>query len=225
LINGDIVSVELTSNATCTRPATVQSESIYMTVGYLSPGSTLASITISGNTVLNSGESVALTSQVFDAGSNATYQWQDSTATHSWRDISGATSSSINYSPQQTGNKIRCNLNTNSACAPQSTVLSQSLVFTVNTPTAVRPEPAGNSGIVYYPNPASTILIIDSIRLTDHWATLEILSIDGKKTHSQMSIMNKSRVDLYVGDLTQGYYLIQLRKKSGEISYLKFIKI
>jgi hypothetical protein len=220
-LNGDLISVQLTSNANCAAPFVVNSTAIYITVG---PGLE-SSVSISGNTVLNQAQTTTLSSQIANGGSSPLYQWQDSTVTHSWQDIIGATTSTLNYTPQQTGNKIRCKLTSNMACVSQTIVYSGTLTFTVNTTTSVRPEPATNSGIVYYPNPVASTFTIDSLKLTDRWQSVEILSLDGKQRLLTTTISNQRKVNILVGRLPQGLYLARIRSKSGAIVYLKFIKI
>jgi hypothetical protein len=218
LVTGDVMNVIMTSNATCPSPASVTSNSITVTIITSSPV-----ISISGNTTVLSGQSSAITSSVINAGTPG-YQWQDSTAAHTWQNISGATNSSIVYIPTQTGNKIRCQVAGNPVCFTPGTTLSNVLSFVVTFPTAINPVPGSNFGIRYFPNPANTVLFIDSLKLSDKWQTLEVISIDGRSVFPITSMINKTTLSINVERLATGQYIAVLRRKNGVPAYLKFIK-
>ncbi|RYZ34742.1 MAG: hypothetical protein EOP49_34205, partial [Sphingobacteriales bacterium] len=97
------VSVVLTSNDACASPATATSNTVTVAVN----PSQAPSITISGNTTVDQGASATITSSVVNEGTTPSYQWQDSTSTHTWTNIAGAINSTIDYTPQQTGDGIR----------------------------------------------------------------------------------------------------------------------
>jgi hypothetical protein len=73
LVNNDIISVELTSNANCASPLVVTSNSLLMTVN---PNNTPA-ITISASlTSICTGQSVTFTANAVNAGVTPVYQWK-----------------------------------------------------------------------------------------------------------------------------------------------------
>jgi hypothetical protein len=221
LTNGDIVSVVMTSNAACVSSATANSNNITITVNTgVVPG-----IAIFGQTNLTQGQATLITGGVVNQGSSPTYVWQDSTQTHTWQAILGATASSLNYTPAVTGTKIRCILTSNASCANPLSVTSNALSLTVNTVTAIDPVPASRYGIRLYPNPVSSSFIIDSLRLSDRWQSLHISSINGKHRILSRSIANQTKVNIDVTILPAGLYLVIMNKKSGEEVFLKFIKL
>jgi hypothetical protein len=182
------------------------------------------SITISGNTAVNSGQSVLLTSVSVNAGSSPTFQWEDSTETHSWVPIANATSATLNYIPVATGNKVRCKISSSQSCATPGLVISNALTFTVNTATAINPVSGDKYGIHLYPNPVNSMFTLDTLKLSDKWDVLDIISIDGKNI-SSYEIRNQSRLTVNVSKLNAGLYIAILRRKTGKHVYLKFIKI
>jgi effector-binding domain-containing protein len=104
-------------------------------------------------------------------------------------------------------------------------VLSNALTFTVNSVTAINPVQAVDYGIIYYPNPASGFLIIDSLKLSDKWETLKIISIDGKHQHMSINIRNQRKIRVDVAHLADGLYAAILYRNQKDAVYLKFIKL
>jgi hypothetical protein len=80
-------------------------------------------------------------------------------------------------------------------------------------------------GINLYPNPGNDVVKVDSIKLSQNWETLEVINTDGKQVLPSLNIKNQTSVLLSVSTLIKGTYFIQLRKKDGEFTTLKFIKI
>ena len=215
LSNGNQVSVLLTSNAVCVSQNTANSNIIIVSVN----NNVVLGIIIFANTTVSAGQNISLTSTIFNGGNNPVYQWQDSTSTHTWQNISGANAATLNYIPAITGNKIRCLITSNAICASPVTMSSNILIFTV---TAGR---STSEGIRYYPNPVNSILIIDSLKLADNWQTVEITSLDGKSILSSNSIANSIRVEINVEHFPAGQYVAILRKITGATAFLKFIKL
>lgn len=220
LIQGDVIVVTLTSNAACVSPATASSNAITLSVSEaVNP-----SLLISGVTTVNPGDPALLTAVAFNGGTSPAYQWQDSTNMHSWQNISGATGSQLNYIPALTGNKVRCILTSNANCASPATATSNSLAFTINTITAISPEPAASYGIRLYPNPVNTGFTIDTLKLSDKWQSLEIESVDGKHRFLTRNITNQTKIHMDVSSLPAGLYFVIIKKKEGRRVYLRFIK-
>lgn len=215
LINGDVISVILTSNASCANPVKVTSTSITMTVNSISP-----TIQINGNAEVAEGSSSTLSSSVIHAGTSPSYQWQDSTSTHTWLNISSATQPTINYIPISTGDKIRCILNSNEVCA-SGAVFSNALTFKVNPNTSNNGD---KFGIKVYPNPVNSIISFDSLKLSDQWKTLEIVSFDGRQKMFLQDITGQIKVSINVSSLSSGYYIAVFKREQGESTYIRFIK-
>ncbi len=215
------VQVIMTSNSNCVTTPTDTSNIITVTVN----NNVTPTITISGNSTVTTGQSTTISSSITNGGAGPTYQWQDSTNTHTWQNISGATSASINYSPTLTGNKLRCIMTSGEPCVTIRTVTSNIMQFTVNAVTGLNPISGNNYGIKYFPNPVTTTLFIDSLKLSDKWQILNLYSFDGKKQIAAVEINNLRSITLNVSDLPAGPFIVVLRRKSGASVYLKFIKL
>jgi len=218
--NGAQIKVIMTSNHVCRRTPTDTSNIITMTVS----SSVTPAVSIAGNTTVTQGQSTPVTATPSNGGTAPVYQWQDSTAAHGWQNIPGATSSTYNYSPAATGDKIRCNVTSNASCVSQATVVSAALAFTVNAVTSVGPSPASEFGIQLYPNPSIASFTIDTLKLSHRWETLDVISMDGRHKLIHMNIINKQRVDVDIRKLSAAMYTVILRRKNGSPVYIKFVK-
>jgi hypothetical protein len=182
-------------------------------------------INISGTTTVNQGQSITISATVTNAGTGPAYQWQDSTQTHSWTNIPGATAPTLVYTPAATGDKLRCLLTSTAVCAPPSAITSNVLEFTVTILTALDPVPGNSYGIRYYPNPASQILTIDSLKLRDQWLSADIFGMDGKKTTVSAILSGQQKMQLNLGRLSAGVYTVVLRRKQGAAVYFKLLRL
>ena len=221
LHNGDVVSLSLTSSAVCADPIIVSSNSIAVSVNSVTP-----SLSITGEATVMQDSIALVSSSITNGGNLPAYQWQDSTAKHSWLNIKNATSSAINYTPVKTGDKIRCILTSNAACATNATTISNTLAFTVDV--AVTPTPTtvpANNKVKLYPNPVTAILTIDSLGLADGWETLQLVNMNGLQHIITKSITGLSKVSINVEELQSGVYVAILRRQRGNAAYFKFIKL
>jgi hypothetical protein len=220
-VNGDAITLTLTSNAACASNTALVSNPVTIMVATDVP-----TITIAGNTTVVVNNSTNITSTVTFGGTLPTYQWQDSTNLHTWANISGATSSSLAYTPSAvaSGNKVRCVMTSNSTCALGITATSNALTFNVTPSIAPPPNSNGEIALQYYPNPVRTILTIDSLKVNDQWESLSVMSANGSASIANSNIIGKTKVTINVENLSAGMYLIVLRRKEGSPAYLKFIK-
>ena len=217
LVNGDVIAVEVTTYAACAGGNVVASNSVTIQVNPV----VTPSITITGNAIVNKGQVTTLQATAVNAGTAPAYVWEDSTGAHTWAFISS--SQTLQYLPVATGDKIRCRVISNATCAFQGKVISTPITFTVNMPTAINPVPA-NSGLQIYPNPATTTLVLDSLKLSDTWTTLEITNMSGSRVIT-LNISNRTKVEVQVGQLSQGMYIAVLRSKNGAAFYYKFFRM
>lgn len=220
LTNNAQVRMIMSGNGGCINPYSVTSNTITMTVNPV----LVPSISIAGTTTVNQGSSTLLTATPVNGGAGPVYGWADSTAAHTWQIIPGATSITHNYTPAATGVKIRCGLVSNATCATPTTVISNALTFTVNPVTAIDPVAAANFGIRYYPNPVREKLFIDSLKLSDRWQSVDIVSMEGRKIIPTVTISNHFSVVINIAFLPAGQYTAVLRRTKGPAAYLKFIK-
>ena len=196
-----------------------QKDSVYTVTAPLVP-----TITISGNTTVNQGQSTTLSSGITVGGPGPLFQWEDSTTGLGWTIIPGATNPTLVYTPSQSSNKIRCFLTSNASCVTQASTTSNVLVFTVNTVTAINPVPSSLYGIRYYPNPSRELITVDSLKLSDRWSSLDVFSMDGKKLMPSKNITGLLAVSINITRLPAAGYIMVLRRKQGAAAFLKFIK-
>jgi hypothetical protein len=181
-------------------------------------------ITISGGTVLQTGQTAAISTAVTNGGSAPSYQWQDSTIIHGWLDIAGATGSSLNYTPATNGDKLRCRVTSTAVCPDPIQTNSNVLQFTLTPVTAIDPVNSRAFGIRYYPNPTDNILYIDSLKVSDRWNLITVVNMGGVRVMNDLEILNRTSVSLNVQPWPSGYYLVILQRKKGAPAYLKFLK-
>jgi len=183
------------------------------------------SVTINGSLTVNAGSATNITTSVNNSGNFPVYQWQDSTATHNWQTISGAIGPQLSYTPAATGDKLRCQFTSSAVCASPATIVSNALMFTVNLTTAVNPVPANDYGFRIYPNPVQSTFTIDSLKLSDRWRSLDILSADGKNKLLTKNISDQQKLVCNIEKLPAGFYLVLLRNKANKTIYFKIIKL
>jgi gliding motility-associated-like protein len=126
LNNGDIISCSLTSTAACVISATVNSNTIAVSVTAVSP----PSITISGNTgPACQGSIVSFTANASNAGATPIYQWKINNVD------AGTNSPVFSSSTLNNGDNITCNVTAGGAvCNTGLSAVSNSLSAIVTTP-------------------------------------------------------------------------------------------
>ncbi len=210
--NGDLITVALTSNAACAFPLQVTSNPVRLVVNSQETG-----ITISGNPVVSSGQPAKLVSSITNGGKDPIYQWQDSTASHTWQDIPEAVKSNFDYLPALSGDKIRCRMTSSEKCADGLIATSNVLELLVNSGEEV-------TGIKFYPNPIQSSLTIDSLKLSDKWESLEIVNLSGLRVLVK-DIKGLTKVTVQFNNLGPGMYIAILRRSEGEPVFLRFVKL
>jgi hypothetical protein len=125
LTNNDIITCELTSNASCLLSSVALSNSIQMQVN---PNLT-ASISISTNTPnICTGASVTFNAIPTNGGSNPSYQWKLNGSNV------GTNSNSFTSSSLSNNDAITCTLTSNSNCVITNTVVSNGINLNVGNP-------------------------------------------------------------------------------------------
>ncbi|OJW31895.1 MAG: hypothetical protein BGO54_15800 [Sphingobacteriales bacterium 46-32] len=188
----------------------------YNSICFLGSPAAEPSLAITGNTTVSPGASSTINSIISNNGSDNEYQWQDSIPAIGWKNIAGATAASLTYAPQHNGDKLRCLLNSNIGCTGEHVARSNTLVFSINLPTATS-DPAYLSGIKMFPNPVTDMLYIDSLQLSDQWQTLEILGADGHLVMGPLFIKNKQQLRIATYGWNRGLYFIILRGKKRNV--------
>jgi hypothetical protein len=151
LANGDVISAQLTSNASCANPATVLSNNITMSV----TASVTPSVTVSANPGNNicAGASVTFTATPTNGGVSPTYQWKKNGV-----NIPGATSSTYTTTTLVNGDLITVTMTSSSSCATPSSATSTGITMTVNA--VVTPS------VTISANPGSSICAGSSVTFT-----------------------------------------------------------
>jgi len=170
---------------------------------------------------LNSPTQAELVAGVTNGGSAPTYQWQDSTSTHTWRDYFQATQNLFDYNFQQ-GSKVRCKLTGNAICSNPAVVYSNVITFD-NVVTGINPPNMYHLRLLS--NPVHNVLFIDSVSLSDGWQTADIFSTDGKAVKTNIPVMRTTSLHFDVSTLPPGIYSILLRRIKGAITSLRFVKL
>ena len=122
LVNGDVITCVLTSNANCVTSANATSNSIAITVS----SNSAASITISASaTSICNGTSVVFSSSVSNPGTSLAYQWKKNSVNV------GTNSSSYTNGSLSNGDIISCVLTSSSACVSSAAYNSNNITMTV----------------------------------------------------------------------------------------------
>jgi hypothetical protein len=125
LANSDVITVRMTSNATCATGSPATSNQITMTVNPNLPAS--VSIAASPSNVICSGASVTFTATPTNGGTVPTYQWYNGSTA-----ISGATGSTYTSTGLANSNVITVRMTSNATCATGSPSTSNQITMTVN---------------------------------------------------------------------------------------------
>jgi len=123
LINGQVITCSLTSNAFCANPVTVASNSDTMTVSPI----VTPTIAINGNNVICPNSSTSFTAVISNGGNSPIYQWLVDGAN------TGGNSNTFTSSSLTNGQIITCSLTSNATCTNPSTVTSNQDTVIVTT--------------------------------------------------------------------------------------------
>ncbi len=150
LTNGDVITCEMTSNATCVTGSPATSNSITMSVN----PSVAASVVITanpGNTIC-SGTSVTFTAVPTNGGTTPSYQWKNGGTNVGTNNPVYTTTSLTN------GNVITCEMTSNETCVTGSPATSNVITMTVN--------PTVTASVIITANPGNTICSGTSVTFT-----------------------------------------------------------
>jgi hypothetical protein len=219
LVDKDKVWVVMTSNESCVTTAMVNSDTSIVTVQSL----ILPQVSISGNTVVKTGDTTIITAMASGGVISPNYQWQDSTQEHGWQNITSATNSSLQYVPKHSGDKVKVVLTSNAACTSPNIVESNPLVFTVTVVTGV--SSPTTQLVRVFPNPAHSVLVINQLQAYDQWQSAEILSMEGVSVINPINLHSQISVSIPIQSISSGTYMLMLKNRKGLVIYFKFIKL
>jgi hypothetical protein len=143
--NGDVITVVMTSNATCASTTTATSNTVTVTVTTaVTPSVSIAA----NNTTVCSGTAVNFTATPTNGGTTPTYQWKKNGV-----NITGATSSTYTLSTPANGDVITVVMTSNATCASTTTATSNSVALVVTANVTYYADADGDG----YGNPQSTL--------------------------------------------------------------------
>ncbi|GAB2811188.1 hypothetical protein GCM10027043_08250 [Ferruginibacter profundus] len=128
MANGDIITVQLSSNAACALPATVSSNAVVMSV--TDPVTPAVSIVASATSVCP-GTPVSFTATPVNGGTAPTYQWKVNGVN------AGTNAATFTNSLFNNGDVVQVGLTSNAACATPATVLSNTIPVNIIVPLPV----------------------------------------------------------------------------------------
>jgi hypothetical protein len=213
VVGSNTVTVKATSTISCASPSGT-SASLNFTV----KPTLVSNVNIPDSVTIVIGESATISATINNPGTNAGYQWQDSTALNKWQNIAGATSTRIVYTPKANGDKLRLKLSNDDPCVFSNITFSNSLLFVVTDSTRT------GERIYVYPNPANTSTNVVGIELQQKWNKLEILNSEGKQVNLIKDIRGLTRVTVNIANLPSGTYFIALKRIDGKHKYIRFVK-
>ncbi len=76
-----------------------------------------------------------------------------------------------------------------------------------------------------YPNPAGEVLTIDKLSVADKWEQVQVTGVNGSNTMISRKISGLEKVSLDISSLAKGEYMAILKRKSGTLVTLKFLKL
>ena len=126
LVNGDIVTVIMTSNDPCANPAVANSNQVTITTTTVVPAVTITSSTTS----ICAGGSVTFTATPVNGGPAPTYQWQINGI-----DVTGETGSTFTTTTLVNGDIVTVIMTSNDPCANPVTATSNAVTITATTVT------------------------------------------------------------------------------------------
>jgi len=212
LMNNANVTVTLKSNAVCATSATVTSSPVTVTANRI------PTVSISGDTSVTFGDHAIFTAFTFYPGPDVIYEWQDSTSTHSWQDISGAAGTTLDYIPVTSGDKIRCICKTQAGC----TAIGNALSIRVNKPTAPQMSP---NAYRWYPNPVTSTVYIEDQDKSDPLSMISVFSNSGLNVLEVRNTDYREKISIDVSSLGTGEYFVKLARGSGKTSHFVFLKV
>jgi hypothetical protein len=210
LQNNDLLTCELTSNATC---VTNQNALVELLIQTQTP--TELSVTISSSeTTICSGDAIVLTANGFNISSPYPYyQWYYNGQPIQAGNQSGST---ITVYPENTGDTYQCFLNDGEGChTSYDSAQSNEIIITVEDCNLSINDNKLLS-INYYPNPVKRFLNIESKKTITE---IEVFNILGKKLISLDNINSNNKVDLI--NLNSGTYFLKVKIENT----CKFISI
>lgn len=217
--NGDVITLRMTSTATCPVPSVVNANSIKFKVEPTTP----PYIFISANpgNKIDPGQTVKFSAVVLNGGTAAAYQWYKNDSA-----IGGATGTTYTTSELQNNDVVKLIVHSSLPCSDPDSGISNSMTMLYTT--GVKELGQQLSDVKLYPNPNNGMFTLEaklSGAQTDEHAKIEVLNGLGQ-------LIFKENIEIYNGELKKqvtltgianGTYYIRLT--SGDQSVIKPINV
>ncbi len=214
--NGDALSVEMVSHASCISTTTVVSPTVVMTVNtVVSPVITISAAP--GDTVYGSGAVVNFTSSVTNGGSAPRFQWYVSGAM-----IAGATNATFTHA-FFSSETVYCELTSNAQCVTADRVNSNVIGITALS-LGVKQVTSSISDLSLHPNPNNGSFVIKANASAA--VTYDIVDVVGKVMQTGSITPQSGKIDTQVvlaDNVTPGHYIVRVHTENGT-EYLHFVK-
>jgi hypothetical protein len=79
--------------------------------------------------------------------------------------------------------------------------------------------------VLLYPNPTRGSLTLDSLKLSDNWEVLDIVSLQSGQTVASFNIINQTKVTVNLTTLSNGIYAAVLKRRDGSSISIEFVKM
>lgn len=219
LSDGDVVSLDMTSTATCPVPAMVSSNSIKFKVEPTTPP--LIYITASPSYKIKEGDTVTFTATILNAGTRPTYQWMKNDTV-----IANATGGKYVANNLQNNDKITLVVYSSRPCSDPDSGISNSV--TIFYSSDVNGPDRKFADMRLYPNPNSGSFTLEAKFgnvLNDEHAKVEVLSGVGQLIFKEEVAVygGELKKDIRLSGIANGTYYIRLT--AGDQSAIKPISI
>jgi hypothetical protein len=171
LVNGDMITCVLTSNATCATTTTANSNSLSMTVN----ANVTPTISINTPTTsINKGAKVTFTATATNGGTAPTYQWKKNGITV------GTNSNTYLDSTMVNNDVISCVVTSNALCKTTSTAMSNTITMVVKPTTGIHQNGDDAFKVSIFPVPATDAVIIQMNDVVKNDFKIALYDISGK---------------------------------------------
>ncbi len=200
-LNGDVVSVTMTSSALCAAPL-IAGNSVTMNV--IPP--VVPDVTIHANpgTTIGLGEAVTFTAEVTYGGTAPVFEWYLNNVP-----VAGATSAVQTFATLSNNDVVKCLVTRNDAC----TLSSYSSVVITVTNVGIRPVTAGGN-ITVIPNPSNgTFTLTGTLGNTENTdVALLITDMTGRVVYRQKIVAENGKINeqINLADAASGMYILNL---------------
>ncbi len=169
LVNNDVVSVIVTSNASCVSPTTVTATYTILVSAPVTP-----SVTITPNPASACvGASITFTATATNGGGTPAFQWQINGANV------GANSNTFVLTPVVGGENVSVVLTSNAGCVTSATANSNTVIVTISAPPTIT---IIQGTATVCPNAPNTIIVTSSAGATFTWTPAGGLNVTNNDT-------------------------------------------